>query len=196
MGGDAGVIHFSRELVYNCIVYTIAAANEYWLIDWMSSLYGIRLPVLCAMLQNASWPIQLVLYYSQRKAWEKENGERVITRDMYKSYIILGGLNTIISITRTVGLTSLPPTLYVIIANTEIIFEVMMSRFLLGKPANRLQRIAILLVMAGVLIALYDPVNHRFGSNQSVSQTTLLVGVFLSLLSRFTSALNTVLADK
>jgi drug/metabolite transporter (DMT)-like permease len=196
MGGDAGVIHFSRELVYNCVVYTIAAANEYWLIDWMSSLYGIRLPVLCAMLQNASWPIQLVLYYYQRTAWEKDNGERIITQKMYKSYIILGGLNTIISITRTVGLTSLPPTLYVIIANTEIIFEVMMSRFLLGKPANQLQRVAIVLVMAGVLIALYNPVNHKFGSNQSVSQTTLLVGVFLSLLSRFTSALNTVLADK
>jgi drug/metabolite transporter (DMT)-like permease len=177
-------------------VYTIAAANEYWLIDWMNSLYGIRLPVLCAMLQNASWPIQLVLYYYNRKAWEEQNGERVITRDMYKSYIILGGLNTIISITRTVGLTSLPPTLYVIIANTEIIFEVMMSRVLLGKPANRLQRVAILFVLAGVFIALYDPVNKKFGSSQSVSQTTLLVGVFLSLLSRFMSALNTVLADK
>lgn len=196
MGGDEGAIHFSRELVYNCIVYTIAAANEYWLIDWMGSLYGIHLPVLCAMLQNASWPIQLALYYRHRKAYEGKHGERIITRQMYKSYIILGGLNTIISITRTVGLTSLPPTLYVIIANTEIIFEVMMSRILLEKPANRLQRIAILFVMTGVLIALYDPVNHKFGSNQSISQNTLLVGVFLSLLSRFTSALNTVLADK
>ena len=71
-----------------------------------------------------------------------------------------------------------------------------MSATILQRPPNNLQICAIMFVISGVMIALYDPVQHKFGSNQNVSQNTLLIGVFLSLLSRFTSALNTVLADR
>ena len=115
---------------------------------------------------------------------------------MYQSYCVLGGLNTIISITRTFGLTTLPPTLYVIIANTEIVFEAIMSATFLGRKPGHLQILAVSFVLMGVMISLYDPVNNKYGSSPSISQQTLLTGIFMSLLSRFTSALNTVLADR
>ena len=186
----------NMELAYNCGTYTFAAAGEYWFMDWLSSLYEIRLPIFSAMLQNASWPIQGVFYWRQRKIYEEINGPREITTSMYKSYAILGLLNTIISVTRTVGLTTLPPTLYVVIANTEIIFEALMSAAILKRPPNMMQITAIFFVLSGVMISLYDPVKGKFGSNQNVSQSNLILGVFLSLLSRMTSSLNTVLADR
>jgi drug/metabolite transporter (DMT)-like permease len=187
---------FSVEMVYNCISYTLAASGEYWIIDWLNYLFDIRLPVLSAMLQNGSWPIQLVAYKYQLDRYNEKNEHRVITRSMYRSYCILGLLNTVVSISRTVGLTTLPPTLYVIMANTEIIFEAFMSSTVLGRKLNVWQYTSIGFVLTGVLIALYNPVSHKFGSYEHISNKNLMIGVFVSLLSRFVSSLNTVLADK
>jgi drug/metabolite transporter (DMT)-like permease len=187
---------FSLEMVYNCISYTLAASGEYWIIDWLNYLFDIRLPVLSAMLQNGSWPIQLVTYKYQLDRYNEKNEQRVITRSMYRSYCILGLLNTVVSISRTVGLTTLPPTLYVIMANTEIIFEAFMSSTILGRKLNVWQYTSISFVLAGVVIALYNPVSHKFGSYEHISDNNLMIGVFVSLLSRFVSSLNTVLADR
>jgi drug/metabolite transporter (DMT)-like permease len=187
---------FSLEMVYNCISYTLAASGEYWIMDWLNYLFDIRLPVLSAMLQNGSWPIQLVTYKYQLDRYNEKNEQRVITRSMYRSYCILGLLNTVVSISRTVGLTTLPPTLYVIMANTEIIFEAFMSSTILGRKLNVWQYTSISFVLAGVVIALYNPVSHKFGSYEHISDNNLMIGVFVSLLSRFVSSLNTVLADR
>jgi drug/metabolite transporter (DMT)-like permease len=187
---------FSLQMVYNCLSYTFAAAGEYWIIDWLNYLFNIRLPIFSAMLQNASWPVQLVLYKLQKDKFNAKYKPRTITLAMYQSYFILGLLNTVVSISRTIGLTTLPPTLYVIIANTEIVFEALMSATVLHRKPNFLQVLSIVFVITGVMIALYDPVSHRYGAYQNVSSHNLSLGVCLSLLSRFVSSLNTILADK
>ena len=77
------------------------------------------------------------MYYNQRaKAKESGNAEREITWSMYRSYIILGLLNSVISISRMVGLTTLPPTIYVIAANSEIIFEALLTRCYLHRTVS------------------------------------------------------------
>lgn len=188
------------NLLLLCVTYTIAAANEYWLLDWLSSSYDVRLAIFAALLQNASWPVQIV-YYSQEKqvfdAHPDNAGKpRVITPSMYKSYCILGFLSGFITLSRTMGITSLPPTIYVICANTEIVFETIMTYWLLRRPVSTYQLISVSLVLLGVLVSLYNPVTQRYGENQNVSQKVLLAGVAVSLFSRFASSLNTVLADK
>jgi drug/metabolite transporter (DMT)-like permease len=186
----------SLELLWNCLVYTIAAASEYWLLNWLKYSFDIKLAIFCAMLQNASWPIQAIVYYFERKTFEKNNGPREITPFMYRSYFILGALNAVITLTRTIGLTSLPPTIYVIIANTEIVFEAFMTVVVLRRKISAYQIVSVVLVIAGVMIALYDPKSNKYGSNEDVSHSTLVVGVIVSLASRFCSSLNTVLADR
>jgi drug/metabolite transporter (DMT)-like permease len=187
----------SNGLLFLCLTYTVAAANEYWLLNWLSSIYDIKLPIFAALLQNASWPIQIIFYRIERKKHFIETlKERVVTPAMFKSYCILGGLSAFITLTRTMGITSLPPTIYVIAANTEIVFETIMTKVILRKTVSYLQLLAVSLVLGGVAVSLYDPTTGQYGSNENVSQEALLVGMMVSLLSRLASSLNTILADR
>ena len=104
------------------------AGSEYWLLSWLNFIYDIRLPIFFAMLQNASWPLQGLVYLFEKKKFEASSGPRTITPQMYKSYFILGSLNAMITLSRTIGLTTLPPTMYAIVANTEIVFEAIMTK--------------------------------------------------------------------
>jgi drug/metabolite transporter (DMT)-like permease len=163
----------------------------------MREIYGIKLAVFAAILQNASWPVQIFFYKEARKQHLLETkSERIITPAMYKSYGILGILSAFITLTRTMGITSLPASIYVICANTEIVFETIMTKVVLGREVSWMQLIAVGLVVSGVSISLYDPKNNRYGDGDGVSQTSLLLGVTVSLLSRFASSLNTILADR
>ena len=101
---------FDRELSIACVIYTFAAGSEYWLLSWLNYIYDIKLPIFFAILQNGSWPLQGLVYLQERKIYERSNGKRVITPTMLQSYAVLGSLNAVITLTRTVGLTSLPPT--------------------------------------------------------------------------------------
>lgn len=113
-----------------------------------------------------------------------------------KSYVILGSLSSFITLSRTIGLTTLPPTIYVICANTEIVFETIMTKVILQKDVNLSQLFAVALVIGGVSISLYNPVSKRYGHNENISQWNLIVGVLLSLASRFASSVNTISAEK
>ena len=183
----------SGGLIALCVVYTGAAANEYWLMNWLKSDFDIALSIFPALLQNASWPLQIVFYARARAALTTP---RVVSEEMYRSYIVLGLLSAFITLTRTMGIVSLPATIYAIVANTEIVFESFMTRFILKRPVSKLQMLAVALVIAGVMISLYDPHTGTFGENDNVSKHALFTGIILSLASRFASSLNTVLADK
>ena len=176
-----------------CIGYTIAACNEYWLVNWLGSLYNIKLAILFALFQNSTWPIQILYYIYLRR---RDSSSRMVTKEMLRNYTILGCLSSFITLTRTIGLTTLPPTLYVICANTEIVFETIMTKMILKKDVNQFQLLAVLLVIAGVSISLYNPRTHRYGHNENVSQSELIAGVILSIASRFASSLNTISAEK
>lgn len=95
------------------------------LINWYKG-YDVDLPIFFSIVQNASWPIQLFMYYRELSTLPET---RVITSSMYRSYAFLGVLASFISLTRMFGLSSLTPILYVVAANTEIVFETLMTRF-------------------------------------------------------------------
>jgi drug/metabolite transporter (DMT)-like permease len=163
-------------------------------------MYAIRLPIFSAIVQNSSWPMQGIVYHYQRRVHEQTIGPRIVTIEMYKSYLVLGGLNSIISLCRMIGLTSLPPTLYVITANTEILFEAILTRFYLHRKVSSMQLMAVFFVVAGVTVSLYHhtvtPDSHPLESSKKHHLWSLYLGVAVSIFSRFASSLNTVLADK
>jgi drug/metabolite transporter (DMT)-like permease len=92
------------------------------------------------------------------------------------------------------GMSDLQPVIYVIVANTEIVFETLMTSFVLKKTVSGMQYFAVFLVVLSVPLSIYDPTPNSSsfgGTNQR-----LLVGVLLSLASRLASSLNTILAEK
>jgi drug/metabolite transporter (DMT)-like permease len=96
------------------------------------------------------------------------------------------------------GLSQLPATLYVICANTEIVFETIMTKVILKRSVTNIQTTAVILVISGVCISLYNPNTGSYGGEHDASNkpSTVLIGVFLSLFSRFCSSLNTILAER
>ena len=182
-------------LLISC-AYVVAAANEYWLVNWFK-LNGVKLPLYFAILQNSSWPIQLIIYLRECATLPEK---RVISFEMMKSYGILGCLAAFINLTRMIALANLPPVLTVICSNTEIVFETAMTVFVLKRSVSNFQLSAVALVITGVIVALYNPSTHVFGGTSSgsshSSQTTFATSVALSILSRFASSLNTILAEK
>lgn len=162
---------FNYVLSALCCSYTIAAANEYWVVNWMK-MYGVNLPIFNSIVQNASWPLQLFLY---RRAVSKLDEPRIITPTMYKNYAFLGTLAAFISLSRMFGLSALPPTLYVICANTEIVFETLMTKFILKRAVTWMQIAAVTLVIAAVAISLYDPDNHRYGSGEGTGESRNII---------------------
>eukprot|EP01034_Spumella_vulgaris_P026770 gene26770-33403_t len=83
------------------------------------------------------------------------------------------------------SLAALPPVITVICSNTEIVFETAM----------------MVLVLCGVLFALWDPRTNTMGGELSDDSNTssnaaLLFAVAMSISSRFASSLNTILAEK
>jgi len=179
------------------IVYTIAASSESWLVNWLKLLYSIELPIFITLVLNASWPIQLLQYLIASQSYLKENNKRrEITPIMARNYIILGLLGTFVSITKVIGLTNLPIVIYSIASNTEIVFETIMTVVILQRKVSYLQIISVVLVCTGVIISLYNPVTKTWGDNETVSNRELVIGLVLTISSRFASALNSILADK
>jgi len=191
---------FDKELFFVCGVYTLAAGSEYWLFSWLKLNFQIELPIFFALVQNASFPLQGLYYLYEKKKYRLEhNGEeRVIDAQKYKSYCILGALNAVVTLSRTVGLTALPPTIYAIIANTEIVFEGLMTRFYLGRKLTSYQLLSIGLVVTAVLLSLWDPKKGTFGASGTgtSSPKTIRIGIIVSLVSRLASSINTILADR
>jgi drug/metabolite transporter (DMT)-like permease len=138
---------FTFQVVFLVFGYIFSASFEIWGINWLKSVYRIELALFSAMLLNAYWPIQYILY---RYEVSKLPEGRVVTAEMYRSYAVLGGLAAAISVTRCYGIVSLPPLLYVITANTEICWESLMTYFILGRHIDRYQKLAVLMVIAGM----------------------------------------------
>jgi drug/metabolite transporter (DMT)-like permease len=183
----------SIELVTLCVTYILGASGEYWLFGCLQVIYAIRLPILSAVVQNSSWPFQLWLYNYEVGGLSEP---RVLSDSTKRSYLVLGCLSAFVTLTRTMGITTLPPTLYVIVANSEIIFETILTKYLLKREITYLQLLSVSIVIAGVSISLYNPHTGTFGQREDVTRSTLVIGVLASLTSRFASSLNTVLADR
>ena len=80
---------FPIEVVGLALGYIMAACMEIWGVNWLKEIYNIDLPIFSSMLLNAYWPIQYLLYQYEL---QKLPVARVITGEMYRSYIILGEL--------------------------------------------------------------------------------------------------------
>ena len=191
-------MYSTRLLLSLSAIYTFAAANEYWVVSWFKQ-YGVNLPIFFALLQNCLWPLQIAGYLKARKQLESP---RVITGAMYRNYLILGLLSSFITLSRMYGLTILSPIVYVICANTEIVWESLMTRVLLKKAVSWLQLVAVGLVCAAIPLSIWDPEGDSFGSDDTADSSvgvsgisSLVFGISLSLASRFASSLNSILAE-
>ena len=180
-----------------------------------TSSFDIKLPIFSAILQNCTWPLQACFLIL---AHVNSVEERVITKSMMKGYLILGALSSVITLSRTYGITQLPATLYVIFANTELIFEALLTRYylkrffisliqkasflfnffvcVLGRHVNHTQVAAVTLVLLGLMISVYDPKTKKYGENENVGSGALTLGIFMSLLSRLCSSFNLILAER
>lgn len=172
-------------LAFMCFTYTCGAANEYWVINWMK-MYGVNLPIFNSIVQNASWPLQIFIYLQVVK---RSKTSRIITPTMFKNYLFLGSLAAFISLSRVFGLSTLPATLYVICANTEIVFETLMTKYILKRDVSGLQVIAVILVICAVTISLYDPTTKTYGTGDSTGQSSsvILMGKHLKLRKYYSS---------
>ena len=90
--GDTLSMLFTPEVLILTAGYIFSASFEIWGINWQKQVFLIDLPIFSAMLLNAYWPLQYFLYSMELK---KLPEPRVITRDMYWSYIILGTFFTV-----------------------------------------------------------------------------------------------------
>ena len=63
---------------------------------------------------------------------------------------------------------------------------------------NKYQVTSVLLVVTGVLVSLYDPVDETYGAAQDDDSSggNILIGLGVSVFSRLCSAINTILADR
>jgi drug/metabolite transporter (DMT)-like permease len=184
---------FSAEIVALSCGYIFFAANEIWTINWLDEIFGIDQPIFAALILNAYWPIQGYLYYIERA---KSTTERIITPKMYWDYCILGSLAGMVSLTRCYGIVNLPPTLYVISANSELIWEALLTYFVLNRDLNKYHLTAVFMILFAICLSLYDPKTNTYGETNNVSTYQLTVGLSLSAISRFLSALNTILAER
>mgnify|MGYP003387045547 CR=1 FL=1 len=186
---------FSYQVLVLCCGYILGASSEIWSINAMKSVYNIDFAIFAALLLNSYWPIQTILYYNLSK---KQLTKRIITKDMKQSYLILGFLSAAVSLTRCYGIVNLPAILYVISSNTEIVWESMMTYFILGRNIDSYQLTAVLFVILGVIISLYDPKTGTLGDpkEHTDDRRQILIGLGLSCISRFLSSLNTILAER
>ena len=193
-----------------CACYIFCAAAENWIVNLLKNL-GVSLPILFCIIQNSTWPVLLVQYHFERSLLPEK---RELNPSMLRNYMILGSLASIISLSRMFGIITLSPIVYVVCTNTEIVFETIMTRLLLNRRVTFLQGVAVLIVLFAVVVAVYDPETNQFGSGgnndsssmssttsesssiSSKSDNTFIFGVTVSILSRFLSSLNTILAEK
>ena len=196
-GSGNSTLHilFSYQVLILGGGYILSASSQIWSINAMKEIFNIDSVILSALLLNSYWPIQCILYYN---LIQKSSITRVLTKSMYTSYMILGLLASAVSITRSYGIVNLPAILYVISSNTEIVWESMMTYFILGRNIDSYQCIAIIFVLSGIVISLYNPKTYTFGESENENYTNLqiITGISTSCLSRFLSSINVILTEQ
>jgi drug/metabolite transporter (DMT)-like permease len=195
---DAADTYSWFDLIPLCAAYILAAANDYWVINWFKQLGIDRVVVFLAIVQNCGWPINVLIY---RREVQASGEPRVVTAAMYRSYLIMGILASFVSVSRAIGITALPAVLSVTCANSEVVFQTILSRILLNKKISNLQYFGVGLIIIGVVVSMYIPgvgFGDTSGGMEAGSLSTLgwTAGIIVSLASRFISSLNTVLAEK
>ena len=82
-------------------------------------------------------------------------------------------------------------------ANSEIVWESLMTYYILDRNLDVYQVIAVCFVLAGIILSLYDPKSHTFGEpDSSLDRAEVIQGICLTTFSRFLSSLNTILAER
>ena len=98
---------------------------------------------------------------------------------------------------RSIGINNLSSVVYVVCANTEVIFAAAISALVLKKAPNSYQVAAIFLVLGAVIFAVWDPDTGEFeGQDGKGDQDSMVLGILLTCFSRFLSAFNSILAEK
>jgi drug/metabolite transporter (DMT)-like permease len=187
--------YFSPQLVFYVFSYTLAACGEVWLIKAVNYNWDANVPTLCAMLVNAYWPIQMVIYYFVRKTQPAPDRENF----PWGVYTFMGFSGGAVSLMRAIGISNLSGVFYVICSNTEVVFSAVLSVIVLEKKLNMYQILGVLLVVGAVIFAVWDPNTGGFSTGsdeEGASQQAFIIGVSVTIGSRFLSSLQSVIAEK
>jgi drug/metabolite transporter (DMT)-like permease len=182
-------------IVVVIVGYVIAAASEIWTIKALNYEYNAEFPTLTALVLNGYWPVQMLLYYHARHTQPAP----IRKYFPWKAYALIGFSAGCVSFMRSFGINYLSGVVYVVCANTEVIFAALLSSLVLGKHVNRFQIFAIGLVIGALVFAILDPKTWKFekgGDPQHPTSNHFAIGIALTIASRFLSAVNSILAEK
>jgi drug/metabolite transporter (DMT)-like permease len=173
--------------------YLLSASSEIWTMKAITNDYHADLPTLCTMVINAYWPLQLVIYYYVRQTQDPP-----IRKEFpWKVYAILGISQGCTTFMRSFGIIYLTGIVYVVCANTEIVFVALLSYFVVGKNVNAYQVAGVVLIILALLFAVVDTTTWTFesdGGNSNSTHEQFITGVTLTIISRFLSACNSLIA--
>ena len=151
----------------------------------------MTLPVFTAMLLNGYWPLQLFIYARARK--RSIGAPRTVP---WQKYCLLGANAGAVTLLRSFGINYLSGSLYVIAANSEIVFTTLLSVCLDKDAVTRYQLGAVLLTILALAVSLYDPASGTFFKENPGAKSAQNFRVGFAEISRFLSALNSVLSSK
>ena len=179
----------SYDYIVMCSTYIIAAASETWIINWFKQ-YGVVVPILFGMFENALWPVEAVRLIRTRASLETP---RVLSYRMLFNYLLVSLVSAFVTLSRIFSISLLPPILSVIFSSTGIIFGAFMSKFIMHRDMSMYQYGAVLFIIFGIVISTYDPSIHGFPNPGN--DPSYINGIMLMIASNFGAALNIVLAD-
>jgi hypothetical protein len=145
-------------LLVAAIFYCYASGAEVLLVKLMNIKpenggAGVLLPLGTALLLNGYWPLQLAMY---RVVYGRTANPRPLTWKHIRGYAIIGMFAGVVSGLRCVGINYMPGSVYVIISTADLPLNTMLSRLILKKEFTKLQYVAVLCAMSGILVCLSE----------------------------------------
>jgi len=112
-------------------------------------------------------------------------------------YLLIGSLAAAVTGTRAYGLNALPASIYVVCATSDLVFNTLLSRFLLKRTFTVYHYSAVVIAMSGiVLVATDNSKSTHYKCDGDTCADDFLPGILMAVGSAFCSAVNSVLADK
>jgi|EP01046_Picozoa_sp_COSAG06_P039259 drug/metabolite transporter (DMT)-like permease len=135
-------------LVGLAAVYCCASASEVLFVKGLNAK-GVVFPVLTSALLNGYWPLQLVMYCALARSTANY---RRLTWAIVRGYLIVGVVATGVSLLRCYGLNGLPGSTYVVLSCSDIVFNTVLSRFVLKSRFTLYHYSAVIITVAGILM--------------------------------------------
>ena len=180
------------------LLYVLCASGEVWIIEDLKGEFNVEdLVIFESILINSYWPLQLGVYLLSLHAAKNDNKEptRKLSLEQVRNYSIIGLNVGIVTVFKIYAINALPGSMYVVIANSELVFTSIFSVGYLKLKLNRYQMLSVVLALSAMLCVAFDTESGGFKSKNKNGAATVH-GIAFALLSRMLSSFNSVLAQK